>query len=145
MISEDGSGGWNETRYMPPPQNFNLWSGFGEDVTGELYIMGQFPSNGSQIYRIKQETLSVDSTIKPEFKIIPNPVSNGSVTIKFDESTNISRVNTYTIQGQLIKSQTISSTANFAELSVTNWSSGIYILEVINVGGEKLQKKLIIK
>jgi len=146
MLADDGSGGWTETIYdASAAGNFNLWTGFGEDVTGELYIFGQLPANGSQIYKIKQETLNVDSVIKSDFKIIPNPVSNGLVILKFNESTPISSVNAYTIQGQLVKSQTISATSNFAELSVTNWSSGIYIIEVINRQGEKLQKKLIIE
>lgn len=84
---------------MDHPSIIESWISFGEDNSGELYIVG-----GNAIYKINDINLSVnEEELSTNFKLFPNP-SKGEVTIHF--GTNISHIESISIKnniGQEIK------------------------------------------
>lgn len=136
---EQNGGSWDMT-FSEQFQGTN-WSCFGEDTNGELYIAGI--SNGT-IYKVIDSNLSVEIPSVYGVKMYPNPAENlvtfdiGSVSIAL-ESIIISDV-----RGKILKSLSTFD-ANRIEISTTEFSSGIYMVELKGIDGSSETKKLIIK
>ncbi len=117
------------------------FSGFGEDVDGELFVMCLFTGN---IYRIVQDVLSVDDVSLNEIKMFPNPAKN---VLSFDVSSSnlqLGSVNIHDTQGKLVlqhdnfeNQQTTISTASL--------TTGMYIVEIKASNGTKTIQKLVIQ
>ena len=143
MLTENGSN-WNKTIYTPTVST-QRWTGFGEDNNGELYIIGNSGDNG-KVHKIKQNTLSTNSIeLKSNFNIIPNPTSNGKITLSFVKNISLKEINVFNLHGQNIKANISIINSNTVSLKFNELSSGIYIIEAISISGERSQNKIIIK
>ncbi|WP_298896987.1 PQQ-dependent sugar dehydrogenase [uncultured Psychroserpens sp.] len=117
------------------------WSGFAEDINGELFVFGLLSGT---VYRITDDNLSVNEQTIDAIKMYPNPAKN---TLTFDflnASGQISNINIHDIQGKLVQSQ-----SNFNEQLVTittkSLTSGLYIVEIMGTNGKKSVRKLIVE
>ncbi|HLV70064.1 MAG TPA: PQQ-dependent sugar dehydrogenase [Xanthomarina sp.] len=138
-ILENNGGTWDMS--FTEPNSGNGWTGFGEDVTGEIYIAGIDSGN---IYRILDASLGIEENSLSQVKVYPNPASN-SFTVKSDKpQVVIESIHIYNLQGKLIK--TISkNTASEIHIDTKSLAKGFYIIEIISQSGSKTTQKLIIK
>ena len=138
-ILENNGGTWDMS--FTEPYSGNGWTGFGEDVTGEIYIAGIDSGN---IYRILDASLGIEENSLSQVKVYPNPASN-SFTVKSDKpQVVIESIHIYNLQGKLIK--TISkNTASEIHIDTKSLAKGFYIIEIISQSGSKTTQKLIIK
>ena len=143
MLTESG-GSWTRTEF-DPSANRN-WTGFGEGYDNELYVIGNYNDSG-KVHKIKQESGLSTSTFskKTNFKIIPNPTPNNTVSLTFSNSIDLKEINTYNLQGQKVKSISSSLNSNAVNLNLNGLASGLYIIEAISESGEKSQNKLVIE
>jgi len=121
--------------------NGNGWSSFGEDVNGELYIVGL---NSGTVFKIIDADLSINENQLSNIKMFPNP-TNDLLTFDFSNSTlEIQTITIFSINGKSIK--TISPTINsqFQHISTKNISKGFYLVEITSAIGTKETLKLII-
>lgn len=135
---EENGNDWNMTFTQPFPSNG--WSSFGEDNNGELYITGL---NSGAVYKIIDGSLiSVEDNTLAAIKLYPNPVE-GELTLDFGpEYATISSVTIYTLQGQEI--QTFTNVQNqMTKISTKMMSSGLYLVEIKNIKGQKAVHKLL--
>lgn len=84
-------------------------------------------------------TLNIEETdnqqVNYDIKVYPNPVID-NLTIKFNIDENISKINLFNTQGQLVKSLD----TNNLQINVSDLSSGYYFLEVITENNRYVQK-----
>jgi len=136
LLTENG-GNWTITWQLPTIKR--SWVSFGEDINGELYIVG-----GDGVYRITDSTLSVSNEeIVSSFKLFPNP-SNGEVTINF--GVHFSNIESFSIKnnlGQHIITFTNLNSEKFS-FSTKNYSKGLYFIEIVDNKALKHVKKLLI-
>jgi len=85
------------------------------------------------------QTLSTLNDVVFEFSVFPNPVSNGSVSIKTKHEGPF-KVEIYDVLGKLVLAEKMTTT----RLNVSQLNAGVYILK-INLDGAIATKKLIIK
>jgi len=119
----------------------NGWSSFGEDVNGELYIVGL---NSGTIYKIIDANLSIDENQLSSFKIYPNP-TNDIITFNFlNSNLDVKTISIYSINGKLIKTITPTINSQLTQISTKNIPKGFYLVEIISTTGTKETAKLII-
>lgn len=117
------------------------WSAFGEDSNGELFITSLYTGN---VFRIVEDPLSVDDISTNEIKMFPNPANN-SLTFDFVSSENhIDSINIYDVQGKSVKSHS-QFEQQLTTISTKSLNSGIYIVEIIGINGNKSIRKLVIE
>ncbi|MEM0543763.1 MAG: DM13 domain-containing protein [Flavobacterium sp.] len=85
-------------------------------------------------------TLSNESIFASNFKVYPNP-SKGTISIDFDEFTEIKSFQIYSALGQKVVeiNEPIQSKTSF---DLTNLESGIYFLHLIDVNNKTYTKKI---
>lgn len=135
ILTDEGSG-WSMAMQMP--NIARRWTSFGEDNSGELYIVG-----GSNVYKIVDPNLSVDKNDSFNFKLYPNP-SNDNVSIDLSSKFNtVEYISIRNIHGQKIKafSNPNKQTIN---ISTKNYNSGLYFIEICLNNASKITKKLIV-
>ncbi|RRO20286.1 T9SS type A sorting domain-containing protein [Flavobacteriaceae bacterium 14752] len=122
--------------------------GSNESITRNPDITGgyDFHTNANPVLvfspglRVDGTTLSTeDVNLNNEFKIYPNPVTNGFVTI----DSNISgetNIELYDLTGKIVMNKTLTT----ERLEVSNLRSGVYLVK-ISVSNRSITKKLIIK
>ncbi|WP_124980799.1 PQQ-dependent sugar dehydrogenase [Nonlabens xiamenensis] len=101
------------------------FSSFGEDFMGELYVAGL---GSGTIYKITQGTASIDDQDLALAQLYPNPAENLlRVELQGEESYDLS---IYDILGKQVY-QTKDISRRF-QLDVSDWSGGIYLVQVSN-------------
>ncbi|SDS54940.1 Por secretion system C-terminal sorting domain-containing protein [Formosa sp. Hel1_31_208] len=132
------------------PNNFNLtfldrfigegFSTFAEDVNGELYAIGLI--SGS-IFRIEDANLSINESTLNDIKMYPNPVNNLLTFDLVNTSNIVSEIRINDVQGKRIQTHT-----NFQEqlltISTKSLTSGLYLIEIIDIRGNSNIRKLIV-
>jgi len=116
------------------------FSGFGEDINGEIYTIGL---DSGAISRIVDASLSIDEESFSSLKMYPNP-TNG--VLNFDISGNTLQIDTITffdVLGKNVKTVSEFSGQNFS-ISTKELNSGIYIVEIVVVDGNKSTRKLVV-
>ncbi len=137
-ILSNNSGTWSYT--WTPPFSGDNWVTFGEDNSGELYIADIYNGN---VYKIVEDTLSVDDFVNQPIKVYPNP-TEGFVFFDFSNQDYSSlTIKIYSIQGKLIDEISDIESEIF-EFSTQNIQNGFYIVEIINETGKKQLNKVII-
>ncbi|MDH7914059.1 PQQ-dependent sugar dehydrogenase [Winogradskyella sp. SYSU M77433] len=130
-------GSWNAT-YEVFSGN---WVAFGEDVNNELYVADL---NGS-IYKIIDNTLSINENTLDSISIYPNPASH---ILHLDFSNNLNSLSAdikiYDIQGKLIKSILKDKNDTFTSIEISNMKSGFYIVKINSEDDKEITKKLVI-
>ena len=97
------------------------------------YRLKQMDINGTFKY---SKTVAIYNTIdkKSSLKVYPNPAKNA---ITIDNSTAIKSINIYNLQGILINKSMINT------IDISNYSAGIYLLEVENTEGSVSRIKFV--
>ena len=119
----------------------------------DYYGIDENPLNGTSYYRLKQtdlsgtiaytdlETVSRSDESNSLFSIVPNPISNDQLTLKFkDESLKNLNCAIYTLSGQLIYKNSI-SIASKTWSSQNKFESGIYFIELSDESGNKFLER----
>jgi len=116
------------------------WSAFGEDVNGELYIVGLSSGN---VYKILENTLSVAEYDLSHIKMYPNP-SNAMLNFDLSEcSMPVESISFYDLQGKVIQTKA-GFDSELISISTEKIASGLYIVEIASTGGNTNIRKLIV-
>lgn len=116
------------------------FSAFAEDFNGELYAVGL---DSGTISRIVDVNLSVDEESLKSVKMFPNP---SDYVLNFDTTGSSIQINSiafYNILGKNIKTVSGFSNQNIS-ISTKNMASGIYLVEISDVNGNKETRKLVV-
>ncbi len=114
------------------------WVSFGEDTTGELYIVD---ISGS-IYKVKGgEIFDTQSFSKLQISLTPNPASS-SVHILLNGHL-MSKIDIIDLKGAIVYTEENLSLSE-KNISLESIKSGIYIVKVLSNNGQSIFKKLII-
>lgn len=134
---EDVGGSWAMT--------FEDFSGslvaFGEDINGELYIC----SLGGVVYRLIDNSLSVDEFDLNTVSVYPNPSKN-EINIDFSSvgTSILSSISIYDMQGKLIRN-IVSTEDVIQKINTSNMVTGIYVIRIEANNGQRSTHKLIIE
>jgi glucose/arabinose dehydrogenase len=127
---------------VDPNDNFNnlgtfggSWSSFGQDITGELYIVNY----SGQISKIQGEILSVDSIDTISVNMYPNP-ANDKVTIRLDEGS-IANISVMDLKGSVLYSEE-NIQAMSKEINIESLPQGIYLVKITSEKGVSVKKLL---
>jgi len=120
------------------PYNGNNWTAFGEDVSGELYIAG---ITSGTIYKIIPGNLSVGEFDNSMVNMQPNPTSD-VVNFNFKNTTNLSAISIFDINGKLIESYNEFSNST-VQISTKTYSKGLYLIRIDFNNGNVVYKKLV--
>ena len=74
---------------------------------------------------------------KAEVKIYPNPAQG----IIYFDGANVQHVKIYTLSGQLMKSYDV----NNNQVDVSQFSNGIYLIQMVDVDGQFYHEKVVIE
>jgi glucose/arabinose dehydrogenase len=127
---------------VDPNDNFNnlgtfggSWSSFGQDITGELYIVNY----SGQISKIQGEILSVDSIDTISVNMYPNP-ANDKVTIRLDEGS-IANISVMDLKGSVLYSEENIQAMSKA-INIESLPQGIYLVKITSEKGVSVKKLL---
>jgi glucose/arabinose dehydrogenase len=114
---------------------------FGVDVDENLYVVA-FGGGGS-VYKLKDNTpLSIESNEMETILLFPNPARD-LVTIEFG-NVNVSRVSIINLNGNLINTFENQNNKTL-QIDVSDYSSGVYFINLSAENGHSIFKKLIVK
>jgi hypothetical protein len=86
--------------------------------------------------------LESESFLTDEFAVYPNPTSS-ILNIQSKLSATISEVNVYDVLGKLLLNKKIA--VSVTEIDMTNYSPGLYLLEIVSENNQKSIHKIIKK
>jgi len=127
------------TKTFTGPFTGNGWTTFGEDVNGELYIAG---NASDTVYRIVDSTLGINDVNPFAIILYPNPAKHHFTIDNLNSNITIDSVKIYEVNGGMILSLD-DFTGNQIEISTTEFSSGIYFVEIFYTNGGRTIKKLV--
>jgi Secretion system C-terminal sorting domain len=87
--------------------------------------------------------LSVDNVEKSTLKLYPNPVTDGRLTITSNGFSNNSKLNIFSITGQLVHSENVEVNSTHSFNTTLNLKSGVYIVKLQDGTRSKTQKLII--
>lgn len=154
LLGEEGPNWYNSSRIAGDGVSADCyncvggqWTGVNTTITDYEYSLNSFIGESSIVFRfvfhsdeavnfegVVLDNVSVDGTLSNSelstnnFFIYPNP-SNDIFNIKFGTPTNFN-LNVFDITGKTIISKKIDSSQNAYELDMSNFSPGIYILNI---------------
>lgn len=128
----------NAISYTETLATNNFITTFGEDVNGELLVLG---SNGT-MYRVTDTSLATSSFEKNGFSLYPNPAKS-EFFIKNSTSVAISNVAVFDVFGKKLLSQNIEN--ENASITTSSLSSGMYLVVVEDNFGKSFTSKLVIQ
>ena len=125
----------NDSRFTIP-NGIALW----EDQEGPLLTIRNngstpIPNNPCETVGVKNLDLFPSGMV-----VAPNPSQDGIVNIRLKNTANQSKVEVYSMNGNLIKTHQF--TGNFTKLNLGQ-SKGVYLISVKNSNGEFLEKLII--
>ncbi|GAB5565198.1 MAG: hypothetical protein Wins2KO_22610 [Winogradskyella sp.] len=132
------------------------------DDSDNLYTVGIFdgdvdfdPNNSTNIentdilsynffiQKLYNSSLGLSENEMPnDINIYPNPTIDGLIKIEYNRPINSWSLNVYNALGQLLKSKTLSNN-KYAEIDISNESSGIYFLEILTIEYGSVTTKII--
>ena len=114
-----------------------------------IFMINAAPING---IKIATATFTLNSTLSnPEFendlkfKIFPNPVLNGKVSISNFQQKSIETIEIYSVLGQLVIRHIIAKSGSKIQLDLSTLNSGIYVIRINSITGNSSSQKLVIK
>lgn len=120
------------------PFNGNNFSSFGIDNQNNLYVAGISSGN---IYKVVDSNLATEDFSKNSVAIFPNPSEEN--IINFTAEDIIQQIEIFSLQGQLIKKDSVhSSTGN---INLQTLTAGIYLVKLTNLSEQATVKRLIIQ
>ena len=136
MLEFDGIS-WN--MFFTSPFGNQGFTGFGEDINNELYVVGITSGN---LYRIVESILSAEEFVMTSLKIFPNPVED-KFTVTFGNSDTYS-IKLFDTAGRLTLLMTEVSKPSI-DISTRHLVKGLYIVQVSDSQGNTSRKKLVIR
>jgi hypothetical protein len=134
----DFSTGWTlaeDRSYFIQALNGNVYqlvfTGFGGQATGDYEFTVETFS-----------TLQTDESKATAFKLFPNPVRQGSPFVLEGEFKLNSRIEVFTIDGRMVHEEVVQS-LNRSELGTTHFSSGAYLIRLVEEDRVSTQKLII--
>lgn len=116
------------------------FSAFGEDSAGELYVAGI--SNGV-IYKIIDSSLGLNDFNKNGLSFYPNPAKT-EIFIKNTSETTLSKVTIFDLTGKLVLTKALENN-DAPSVTISNLSSGLYLIYVEDLLGNQYRSKLIVE
>jgi hypothetical protein len=116
------------------------FSAFAEDVNGELYAVGVISGTISKIVDVN---LSIDDQNLKEIRMYPNPSNS---ILYFDataSSIQIQSIEFFNILGKQIKTVSGFTNQNIS-ISTKHMASGIYLVQILDVNGNRETRKLVV-
>lgn len=105
------------------------------NIGGPIIMMDEF------IVSPLSSLVGVEKTQSVNISVYPNPAKEN---VHIQTSENIKRVELVNIFGNLVYAQELGSTSNTANISVANYSQGVYMLVIHTSKGNRVTQKLII-
>ncbi|NNK87139.1 MAG: T9SS type A sorting domain-containing protein [Flavobacteriaceae bacterium] len=131
--------GFSWQMYFSSPFGNQGFTGFGEDINKELYVVGIVSGN---VYRIVESPLSTEDFSMTALKIFPNPADD-EFTITFGNIDTYT-IELYDITGRLtLDLKDVSNTS--VNISTRHLSNGLYIAQLKDSRGNITRKKLVIR
>ena len=114
-----------------------------------IFMINAAPLNG---IKIASATFTLNATLSnpkfendSKFKIFPNPVLNGKVSISNFQQKHIETIEIYSVIGRLVKRHIIDKRASKIQLDLSTLNSGIYVIRINSKTGTNSSQKLILK
>ena len=85
----------------------------------------------------------VENDNMPEFKVLPNPATSGSVNLLIDNPQDVESVSIYSISGQLMMTEKNIETQ--MKMDISSLNKGVYILKIYRFGGQTTTEKLVVR
>jgi hypothetical protein len=152
------TGIFSQTTQGPPTAHgVFIWSPESDKIRSEPYVVTiQAKDTGGDVDLADFEAFKVivandcDAVVsvsnigsdKISFELFPNPASD-IVKLSFAEQNSVVRLKVYSLTGRQIMEETISK--NQFVIDISKLMPGIYLIEVKNIDGQKLVKRLIVK
>lgn len=111
---------------------------FGEDMNGELYA-----AVGNIIYRIIDSSMGLNDFNKNGLSFYPNPAKT-EIFIRNTTQTALSEVKVFDLTGKLVLVKAIENTET-PSVNISDLTSGIYMIAVQDLSGNKYQSKLVVQ
>lgn len=118
----------------------NNFATFGEDVNGELYVVG---ITSGTIFKITDSSLNNTSFEKTGFTLYPNPAKE-SITIKTSAENTAVKIDLFDLTGKLLLSKNLNNT-NENTISTNALVKGVYLLTIDTKNGTSYTDKLVIE
>ncbi|MBP1838937.1 chondroitinase-B domain-containing protein [Formosa algae] len=150
-VSENGTDFTKLTEELESSGTTKDYENFMIDATQARYVqvIGYGNENSAwtslaevRIYGIDSKLSVTDNTLAADLKLYPNPAQN-EINIS-DAKQQLSAIEIYNIQGQMILSKSIQSSVK-TTIDVSRLSVGTYILKASNTNNETTFKRFIIK
>jgi glucose/arabinose dehydrogenase len=122
----------------PAISGLNSVTTFGQDVNGELYVVG-----GNSVYRIIDTSLGVNSFAENGFSLYPNPAA-AEVSLLNSANKILSQFKLYDLSGKLLLEQKMNDLGTNT-INTGSLRSGLYVATVEDVSGAIFTSKLMIK
>lgn len=123
-----------------PAFSGNSFTAFGEDINGELYIVGK---SSGKIFKITDTSLSLAENNTARYRVYPNPARN-EITIQPIDNINVSTVSVYDLQGKIVASHTTASTGA-QTVPLHNLVTGMYLLKITDAAGNVSHQRLAVQ
>ncbi|WP_438977562.1 T9SS type A sorting domain-containing protein [Polaribacter sp.] len=137
-----GFGGPGNDALFAKPKGFSGGSRYGVVPTaaGEPVLFDGGGIDGLRFILIEEAAASVNTFNTEEFSIA-NPISN-ELTIK-GSTSEINKVVVYSVLGNQVLSKSINNNNEDININVSSLATGLYIVELNGVSGQRLTKKII--
>jgi hypothetical protein len=114
-----------------------------------VFMINNPPINGKKVatatFTFNATLSNPDFQSDSTFKIIPNPVTKGKISISNSRQTSIESIQIYSVLGQLVKSISFTRPSSKETIDITNFSKGIYLVQIQSPHGKLTIQKLVIK
>ena len=100
-----------------------------DDIFGPNFRWGVWFGNGSRLSTSTQEVIQDESVLK----VIPNPTNDiASIQIDIEGASGSSVLMVFDQMGRRVSQQRVEQTSGNLELNVSNWTPGMYIVQVMS-------------
>lgn len=118
------------------------------DRGGEYQLLDHSPSIGNNFYRVKQVSTSgrvvyskiININYHPAsftLSLFPNPATDG-LHVQLEKQAEALRLEITDLTGRKVYGIALEPSAKSAQIPLQGWASGLYMLKVVNSGGESL-------
>ena len=133
-VSDNGTITWGATH----PDN--RFTSFGEDMNGEMYVIGHL---SGKFYRIIDSAAGTDVFTGTAFSVYPNP-SKGFVNIKSDGNTTAATATIFDLTGKQVSAVTFQPT-ELNTIQTSHLPTGFYVMNITDSNGAVYKKKLTVE
>jgi glucose/arabinose dehydrogenase len=115
----------------------NNFTTFGEDINGEMYVMGR---SSGKLFRITDSTAGTNDFSNSSFSVYPNP-SKGVINLKNNGTSTPANVTIFDITGKQVSNVSLQP-AEINTIQTGNLPSGFYVMNITDTTGAVYVQKL---